>query len=439
MSSAKENVRAVAKASIERLYARMEAGDFVVEGVTIEFKVATLDNLEAHYNRFVDAHLELIAEAEAAAIAGQSEIFDAVEERYTVVRAYLRDLVHVETVHNQSVHEDSATRIHVQSHDLRLEKIGLPEFNGEFHKWLAFRDMFEAMVHNQHGLTVAAKYTRLMKALKGEAAQVVAGFLPTDDNYEEAWSTLKSRYDNNRLIINSHLAIFLNMDSLPKESNTGLRRMVDITKQTTRSLKAMKRPVEHWDDLLIHIVISKLPRETVVDWEKQQKRDKLPTLDDLLALLEGRARGLDHMTAGFNEKSGRATVNNHSPNSKSATATKNAGGQTAQKMLRSNVAAPAKGQCHYCEGPHHVGRCPKLQAIPAADRFGKVKGSRLCYNCLYPGHLTANCSSTANCFNCGGRHHTILCRSTTQSVANTSNNGNVGNNDSSGSSSNQQA
>lgn len=174
-------------------------------------------------------------------------------------------------------------------------------------------------MHNQPSLTVAAKYTRLMKAVQGEAAQVVAGFLPTDNNYEEAWSTLKSRYDNERLIINSHLTIFLNMEALPKETNTGLRRMVDITKQTTRSLKAMERPVEHWDDILIHVVTSKLPKSTIVDWEKQQKATELPTLDDLLELMESRARGLDHMTAGFVERSNKATVNNNSSNSKSTT------------------------------------------------------------------------------------------------------------------------
>lgn len=308
----------------------------------------------------------------------------------------------------------------------------LPEFNGEFHKWL---DM--AMVHEQDNLTVAAKYTRLMKALRGEAKQVVAGFLPTDDNYEEAWTTLKSRYDNDRLIINSHLTIFLNMEALPKETNTGLRRMVDITKQTTRSLKAMKRPVEHWDDILIHILTSKLPKETIVDWEKQQQGEKLPTLEELLKLMEGRARGLDHMTAGLVERSSKAVMNTNSSHSKSSTTSKVTGAQGAPKPLRSNLASSSKGQCYYCQGSHHVGRCPRLEDLPPAERFEKVKGSNLCYNCLCPGHSTAQCKSGSNCYKCGKRHHTILCRTSSQSVETPSGNGTVSNNDSSNSSSNQ--
>ena len=47
-----------------------------------------------------------------------------------------------------------------------------------------------------------------------------------------------------------------------------------------------------------------------------------------------------------------------------------------------------------------------------ASRFDTVKQNRLCFNCLYPQHRVAECTSTGTCRanNCGKRHHTTLHR-----------------------------
>lgn len=121
--------------------------------------------------------------------------------------------------------------------------------------------------------------------------------------------TLKARYDNDRLIVSSHLNIFLGMASQEKETNSGLRRMVDVTHETTRSLAAMKRPVDQWDDILVHILVAKLPKPTIISWEMEQKGTELPTLKALLEFLEGRARGLDHMGSSLSEKASTSIFN----------------------------------------------------------------------------------------------------------------------------------
>lgn len=408
------NIRASAASSITRLMGKVDNGE--VEAMTNAMQRVTLDNLETHYTRFQEAHMTLVGAAQAGELDAHASLFESVEDKYSTIKATLHAAIEAAIIPSQA---DPSVRSvpRMDTNDIRLEKIHLPKFSGEFNKWIGFRDMFEAMVNGQENFTTAAKYTRLMKALEGDAAQVVAGFLPTDDNYESAWATLKKRYDNDRLIVSSHLNVFLGMDTLQKESSSGLRRMVDVTNETMRSLGAMKRPVDHWDDVMVHILVSKLPRATIITWEMEQKGTELPKLSELLAFLEGRARGLDHMGPSTSERTSSGTGSGAMKRNSSSTPKAHTSTGATPKLVRSNLPNPGRGRCYYCSGEHYIGKCPKLEALPPAERFEKVKDSNLCYNCLAPGHSTRKCGSKYTCSKCNGHHHTILCRTTQQAQA----------------------
>lgn len=209
------NLRTSATASINKLMEECDNGE--VAAMEVAMQRVTLGNLETHFNRFTDSHLELVGAAkDNDEVVVHTTLFETIEEKYSKVKATLEASIEAAAIQAQlNAQTDGSISGHQSTHsrrnhvnDIRLEKIVIPEFSGEFNKWIGFCDMFEAMVHTQEGLSTAAKYTRLMKALKGSAAQVVAGFLPTDDNYESAWKTLKARYNNDRLIVSSHLNIF---------------------------------------------------------------------------------------------------------------------------------------------------------------------------------------------------------------------------------------
>lgn len=65
MANGNVNVRAAERASIERLYGRKEAGEFSADVYSFALRVTTLENLEAHYARFVEAHMALIGAIDA--------------------------------------------------------------------------------------------------------------------------------------------------------------------------------------------------------------------------------------------------------------------------------------------------------------------------------------------------------------------------------------
>ncbi|XP_058817055.1 uncharacterized protein LOC131680352 [Topomyia yanbarensis] len=55
------------------------------------------------------------------------------------------------------------------SFHLRLPKIDLPKFNGDFSRWLSFRDTFSSMVHSNDDIPQVAKLQYLLQSLVGEA------------------------------------------------------------------------------------------------------------------------------------------------------------------------------------------------------------------------------------------------------------------------------
>ncbi|XP_038120801.1 uncharacterized protein LOC119770283 [Culex quinquefasciatus] len=82
---------------------------------------------------------------------------------------------------------------------IKLPTITLPEFDGDYQKWLAFHDLFVALIHNNPDLPDVQKFHYLRGVVVGKAA----GYIDTYDinaaNYQIAWDTLVERY-NHRLI-----------------------------------------------------------------------------------------------------------------------------------------------------------------------------------------------------------------------------------------------
>lgn len=58
-----------------------------------------------------------------------------------------------------------------------------------------------------------------------------------------------------------------------------------------RQLKDMKVDTDSWDPILIHMIVTRLPRVTADNWEQRRTVAEEPKLRTLLTYLCGRARG----------------------------------------------------------------------------------------------------------------------------------------------------
>ena len=89
---------------------------------------------------------------------------------------------------------------------VRLPKIDVPTFDGNILSWQTFWEQFSIAVHERTSLSDTGKLVYLRHALKdGEAKRVIEGLFRSGDQYTEAVTCLRSRYDRPRLIHQTHV------------------------------------------------------------------------------------------------------------------------------------------------------------------------------------------------------------------------------------------
>ncbi|KAG7199850.1 hypothetical protein KM043_016905 [Ampulex compressa] len=273
---------------------------------------------------------------------------------------------------------------------IRLPKIELPLFNGEYEQWYPFRDMFHSLIHGNSSLPSIQKFQYLKSSLKGEAAQVIHSLEISEANYPEAWKMLTSRYDNKRLIVHTHLRSIMELPSLAKENSAGLRQILDGALKHTRALKAMGRPVGYWDDCLVHIVAGKLDPITYKEWESTLSQSSLPSFSQLTEFLSHRCQVLEAVL----HKAAPSAFSSSKPSLQ------------RQKTVSHVVTGPVS--CQICQDSHYIHQCDKFRSMPVHQRIKEVRGLGLCLNCLRSTAHYAQACNSIGCRKCHKKHNTLL-------------------------------
>lgn len=119
---------------------------------------------------------------------------------------------------------------------LRLPRIPLPTFNGEYGSWTSFRDQFKSMIDTQPRLPLVHRLFYLKSSLQGEAAQLLKHFQVTEANYQPAWQYLLSRYENKRILINTELKKLFEQPIMMTETVDGIKTLLDTTNDALQEL-----------------------------------------------------------------------------------------------------------------------------------------------------------------------------------------------------------
>ncbi|XP_011685204.1 PREDICTED: uncharacterized protein LOC105448380 [Wasmannia auropunctata] len=239
-----------------------------------------------------------------------------------------------------------------------------------------------------------------MGCLTGEAAEVVAGVSLTDSAYKGVWQDLLARYDNQRVLLSEHMRHVLSCPAAVKSSAAEIKRVLGVLNQSRRALAALKRPVEHWDDWFVHLLVSKLDSMTRMYWETSLSDSReFPTYAQLQAYLENRIRALEAAKIEPSLPTRAGTGSSAKPATK-----------TTRTSLNAAVVSKANSAkvCSMCQGGHPLSYCQKYKNLPVAQRGEQVKKLGACLNCIRPGHTADACPSSGRCLVCAGRHHTTL-------------------------------
>lgn len=127
-------------------------------------------------------------------------------------------------------------------------------------------------------------------SLTDDASKVISALEISDANYEVAWNLLKERYDNKRVIIQNHVDAIIDLPSMTKENIVELQQLVDGATRHIHALQALKRPVAHWDDILIRILSRKLDTLTLREWRLSLTSSEMPTLKQFIDFIAHRCQ-----------------------------------------------------------------------------------------------------------------------------------------------------
>lgn len=170
--------------------------------------------------------------------------------------------------------------------NIKLPPLRLPTFDGDHQTWLLFRDSFKANIHDNTSIAIIDKFQYLQTSLKGDALLAIQSIEVCEQNYESAWKQLNDRFNNKKLIVRKHLQMLFDIPTMKKESSAEIRHVIDNTKNNLQVLKNFQQPVDHWDQVVIFMIESKLDSVTRRDWEDESKGKEMPTLEKFINFLE---------------------------------------------------------------------------------------------------------------------------------------------------------
>ena len=270
---------------------------------------------------------------------------------------------------------------------VKLPQLSIPKFSGQLQDWVTFKDTFLSLVGNNTTVPDIQKFHYLLAAISGDARKVIQHIPASEQGFRVAWEILVDRYENERLIINTHIDNIMKLPSCVTENTIQLRQIVDTTKCNLEALKAMNLHTETWDLMIIYILVHKLDNKTKREWELQIASKELPTLHQLYNFLEHKCTALESVS--LRPKATEAKQNNDRKPSYS------------YLIIKSN--------CEVCKELHATSQCNTFRQLSNEEKYKIVKNNKLCINCLSNKHMIKDCHSHG-CNICGRWHHTLLHR-----------------------------
>ncbi|KAJ0172002.1 hypothetical protein K1T71_012765 [Dendrolimus kikuchii] len=176
---------------------------------------------------------------------------------------------------------------HGNSSSPKLPKLPLPSFSGNSTDWNSFYDLYLSLIHNNNAYTDAEKFRYLLLTLKNEPYDLIKSIPITDANYNIALHILVSRYENKRVIANTHLHKILDIEPCSDKSTISLRNLLNIYHENIRPLQVMRFPTNEWSFILLTILLRKIPLSIRKRYELSlQSPSDIPDIDTLINFLE---------------------------------------------------------------------------------------------------------------------------------------------------------
>ena len=283
---------------------------------------------------------------------------------------------------------------------VKLPNIHLKTFDGNPIEFPSFWDLFKTSIHDRKDIAPPAKFHYLISQLRGDALNLLSGFDHTESEYSEAVDLLSKTYGKPKLLVQSRLHALLDLKS-PNPTAEDLSRFRAAFEGHLRALKSLQCNINDGGYIYAAILMRKLPRTTFDNINRANASVDVWKLEDFRTAIEIE---INNVRAAENTAKDKYSNVDH----------------TAAFHVSSNVDKVDRKfnmKCHFClENSHYSSNCVKYPN--SESRNSRARSLHLCFNCLNSKHSISNCSSTKNCRECKGRHHTSLCYKTRNSEKN---------------------
>ncbi|XP_062538005.1 uncharacterized protein LOC134206322 [Armigeres subalbatus] len=279
-------------------------------------------------------------------------------------------------------------RIIVQQQPLRAP---IPTFDGKPENWPRFKAMFSDVMRCSTD-TDCIKLYHMERSLVGAASGIIDARTLNDNNYTHAWEILEDRFENKRVIVDTHIQGLLNLRRMSRENPKELRELID---EVTRHIDGLVLIEDELDGIserfVVNLVSGALDKDTRKEWEATIPHKAIPTYDDTITFLKKRCAILERC-----EESSKCPINVRPtvPIKNPANPVRN----SQAKMY--TIIGSSEATCELCQGEHPNFKCEFFHAMSIPERHAKVRELRLCYNCLRKGHPSSSCSSPRTCQKC---------------------------------------
>lgn len=319
---------------------------------------------------------------------------------------------------SQPSYKSANTECNHMHNNIKLPTINLSTFDGNYLKWLEFRDTFDALINSNESISDINKFHYLRSSLVGSATVVIKSIEFIAQNYKVAWELLCARYDNKKILINNHLKALFALEPITRESHKAILFMIDHILKNLRSLETLGLPTDKWDVLIIYIMSTKLDSVTLSKWEEHKNNfTDYPSLNEFIKFIRNRADILETMFVNNNDKTNHKSFSSRKEINKSDS--DNNQKKSFQQRISKSFVASANSKtkhnnnmdnrtCPYCNQRHRIVECSTFKDLSPQVRSSEAIKLNLCLNCLRRGHEVKDCRLDGNCRVCQQRHNSLL-------------------------------
>lgn len=328
----------------------------------------------------------------------------AIEDKYYEIATRIRSLPvpggsgHISTAGNITNFGSPAgnSTIVERQRFIKLPITSLPRFDGDYNKWLSFKNTFLSMIDARSDVDELNKFLYLKGCLDGPALNKLALYDASTENYKKAWDTLVSEYEKVRILIAKHYDSLMDIPSLSDATSKGLTRIVDDARQHLSMLNSLQVNVD--EGMVVRMLERKLPIDVRTKWEETLSLDVFPSLTQLYKFISETAFRIS-MTENKDIFFRDGVIKRKADQNPNYSKVRKIGSN-----VRSLVTV-TQNTCGYCNENHLIYQCVAFEKLSINDRWNAVKRSQLCKNCLRS-HL-GKCMRS-HCKRCNRYHNTLL-------------------------------